>query len=69
MTDAPFVDGPSEPPPPLPERSDVIQRLRHAISTASNDDLSAPMSEKRRRHVERVSAMRDAIDLLSACDF
>lgn len=42
--------------------SDLIERLGHAITTASNDDYTKPMSEKRKRHVERLTTMYAAID-------
>jgi hypothetical protein len=42
------------------------KRLLHAITTASNDDISEPMSEKRLRHAERVAAMYVAIDFIDA---
>jgi hypothetical protein len=40
-------------------------RLRRAATTASNDDASLPMTEKRERHVERVDAMLAGADELS----
>jgi hypothetical protein len=40
---------------------DIIERLNHCIVTASNDDLSEPMTEKRQRHIERIEIMADAI--------
>jgi hypothetical protein len=42
--------------------TDVIDRLRQAITTASNDDLSEPDTAKRQRHVERLAAMSEASD-------
>ncbi len=48
----------------LPELHDVIDRLRHSVATASNDDLSEPMTEQRKRHTFRITAMSDAIALL-----
>jgi len=40
----------------------VIEALRRAIQTASNDDLSKPRSDERLRHVARLAAMGDAIE-------
>lgn len=40
---------------------DVIDNLRRAMTTASNDDLSEPGSDKRHRHVQRLAAMSEAI--------
>jgi hypothetical protein len=45
--------------------TDLITRLRHAITTASNDDMSAPWTSERARHAERVNAMMDAVEALS----
>lgn len=42
--------------------TDIVFRLIHSITTASNDDVSEPMTEKRRRHVERVDTLREAAD-------
>jgi hypothetical protein len=44
--------------------ADIVTRLRRSITTASNDDESKPGTEKRRRHIERMEAMNDAIDLI-----
>jgi hypothetical protein len=45
--------------------SDVIEKLRYAMQTASNDDLSSePGTEKRRRHVERLGTMAQAIGVI-----
>jgi hypothetical protein len=44
---------------------DLVERLHLAITTASNDDLSKPMSDKRTRHVERIAVMREAADALA----
>lgn len=38
--------------------------LKQAVITASNDDLSKPGTDKRQRHVARIDAMQDAIELL-----
>lgn len=43
----------------------LIDDLRHAITTACNDDLSEPSSDKRKRHLERIYAMQRAVDALS----
>ena len=54
---------------PTPETADIaglVERLHHASTTAANDDLSAPMSDQRRRHVERFSAMVDAATALQS---
>jgi hypothetical protein len=40
----------------------IPERLRHAATTASNDDYSKPGTEARRRHVERVDAMLAGAD-------
>lgn len=45
--------------------ADVIEKLSYAITTASNDDTSEPRSEKRKRHVQRIDAMNEAIDEIS----
>lgn len=49
---------------PLPEPASIAQALRHSIRTASNDDLSEPMTEKRTRHVARIEAMHAAVEYL-----
>jgi hypothetical protein len=41
---------------------DIVERLRHAAATASNDDLSSQGTEKRSRHVERIDAMLAGAD-------
>lgn len=41
--------------------SDIIDCVKHAITTANNDDISEPMTEKRMRHVARVEYMEQAI--------
>ena len=41
---------------------DIVERLRHAATTASNDDLSSLGTEKRRRHAERFDAMLAGAD-------
>ena len=51
-----------------PEAHEVIERLRRAVQTACNDDVSEAGTEKRARHIERVDAMEEAIVMLSACD-
>jgi hypothetical protein len=45
---------------------DLVARLRHAITTASNDDLSAPGTDLRVRHCMRIATMQDAVDALTA---
>jgi hypothetical protein len=42
----------------------LAKRLRHAMVTMQNDDLSAPGSEKRSRHIERTDALLDAAEFL-----
>lgn len=39
----------------------LCDRLRHAITTASNDDYSEAGSDKRKRHTDRLDAMAEAI--------
>lgn len=51
---------------PLTTGELVAARLRHAITTASNDDYSEVGSDKRARHVERIVAMSEAADRLEA---
>jgi hypothetical protein len=46
----------------------LAERLRHASTTASNDDLSKPGTEKRQRHADRVPVMLEAADALDAKD-
>jgi hypothetical protein len=41
---------------------DIVERLRHAATTASNDDLSSQGTQKRSRHVERIDAMLAGAD-------
>lgn len=56
------------PPSPCPRKfalthcraADLGHRLRHAITTAMNDDESEVGTEKRKRHLDRVEAMSDA---------
>jgi len=38
--------------------------LRHAITTASNDDYSQPRTPERQRHADRLVAMQNAADFL-----
>jgi hypothetical protein len=49
---------------PIPEAAEIVKRLRRSYATASNDDTSTPMTEKRFRHVARLAAIEDAADLL-----
>jgi len=37
--------------------AEVLKRLRHAVTTASNDDVSEAGTTARKRHVERLDAM------------
>jgi hypothetical protein len=41
---------------------DVLTRLRHAITTESNDHDAAPGTTSRQRHIDRVNAMLDGCD-------
>nr|RAV93325.1 hypothetical protein DBT53_10445 [Aerococcus mictus] len=45
---------------------DLVEKLRHAAMTASNDDVSEPRSEKRMRHTDRVDAMLTAADRIES---
>lgn len=49
-------------PPTVGETDELIQRLAHAIATASNDDYSEAGGRERARHVERIDTMRAAVD-------
>lgn len=44
----------------------VADRVEKAVTTAMNDDLSEPLSEKRRRQTERIAAMHEAVRALRA---
>lgn len=44
----------------------LAKRLRHAMTTMQNDDLSAPGTDKRARHVARVNTLLDAAELLES---
>lgn len=44
----------------------LAKRLRRALVTMQNDDLSAPGTEKRTRHVSRSDALLDAAEFLEA---
>lgn len=50
--------------PELNQNADLVERLRHAATTAANDDLTRPMTQERRRHTDRVVAMSEAADAL-----
>lgn len=41
---------------------DIVDRLKHAIATATNDDETKPLTDKRARKVERIDTMLAAID-------
>jgi hypothetical protein len=43
---------------------DLARRLRHAITTAMNDDMSEPGTEKRKRAMDRFEAMSAAAAFL-----
>lgn len=61
-----------KPPVPCPQKyalthcraADLGRRLRRAISTSMNDDNSAPMTEERKRHMDRLDAMSAAAAFL-----
>ena len=38
---------------------DLVKRLSHAITTATNDDTTEVGTEKRNRHVDRINVMLD----------
>jgi hypothetical protein len=40
--------------------SNTLERLRHSIATAANDDTSLPDTPERQRHIDRMMAMIDA---------
>lgn len=44
----------------------LAKRLRHAMVTMQNDDLSAPGTDKRARHILRTEVLLDAADFLEA---
>ena len=44
----------------------LAKRLRHALVTMQNDDLSAPGTDKRTRHISRTDALLDAAEFLEA---
>lgn len=47
-----------------PEAREVIDGLHRAITTAANDDMSEAGSELRKRHVQRMTAMMDAVETI-----
>jgi hypothetical protein len=53
----------SERPKPFEARA-IAQRLRHAMVTMQNDDLSPPRTEKRSRHIARIDVLLDAAEFL-----
>jgi len=61
-----------QPPQPCPQKyalthcraADLGKRLRHAITTAMNDDMSEPGTEKRKRLSDRLDAMSAAAAFL-----
>lgn len=61
-----------QPPVPCPQKyalthcraADLGRRLRHAVTTAMNDDLSELGSEKRKRHCDRLDVMSAAAAFL-----
>ena len=53
------MDGKSE-----TEAADLAKRLRHAVMTASNDDVTQAMTDERARHAARVAAILDAAEFL-----
>lgn len=44
---------------------EIVAKLLWAATTASNDDLSEPGSEKRKRHVERLDILREAAEWIA----
>lgn len=44
----------------------LSERLRHAATTAANDDYSKPMTDERRRYIDRIDTMLEAADALDA---
>lgn len=60
------------PPKPCPQKyalthcraASIAVALRHAATTATNDDLTELSSEKRHRHVDRVETMLAAAEFL-----
>jgi len=55
---------PNAPTPDVGVCDALALRLRDAMQTAQNDDLSEPLSEKRDRHAIRIDAMLDAAEYL-----
>lgn len=63
---------PDDAPQPCPGRhalthcraADLGRRLRHAITTAMNDDYTEPGSDKRKRHCDRLDTMSAAAAFL-----
>lgn len=61
-----------QPPQPCPQKfalthcraADLGKRLRHAITTAMNDDLSEVGTDKRKRHCDRLDVMSAAAAFL-----
>lgn len=51
-------------PTPLTTPAELVTRLRHAATTAQNDDMSEPGTLKRTRHIDRVDAMLIAAEYL-----
>lgn len=39
---------------------DILRRISHAVTTASNDDMSKAKSEGRARHNARIETLQDA---------
>ena len=60
------------PPRPCPQKyalthcraADIGRRMRHAITTAMNDDLSEVGTDKRKRHCDRLDVMSEAAAFL-----
>jgi len=44
--------------------AEVLKGLRHAVTTAMNDDVSESGTTARKRHVERLDAMLAAAELI-----
>jgi len=47
-----------------PDRRTVIELLRIAVLTASNDDVTELGTQARARHAQRIEAMEAAVEVL-----
>jgi hypothetical protein len=50
--------------PVMGEEENLIARLKHCCATMTNDDMSAPQTNKRSRQVERVDTILSTIEFL-----